>query len=145
VSYCVLYSEPGKHIDGGDSSPRRSNTTVIVWLIALVIPGLAPVTTTIYRDAYPDDFQKRIALDQCSATDRDFSRFFAAERNACYQRLLATPPNGQTAATPTRAPMVASNFVDLWRAAGGGHLPANDVRAQAQTAVLATVLRTAPR
>ena len=40
----------------------------------------------LIRVSYPSDFAQREALHRCSIADSKFSRFFEADRLACYQQ-----------------------------------------------------------
>ena len=82
-----------------------------------------------YRQLYPADPAERRALNECFTQDPSFNRLDQAARQACYRHSLATMPNSAQA----RVAMPQGNFVDLWRAAGQGRLPQNDVRAEEQT------------
>jgi hypothetical protein len=82
-----------------------------------------------YRDIYPADPMQRRALNQCFTLDPQFNRLDPHAREACYRHYAssaAQPPSDK--APPHPAP----NFVDLWRAAGQGHMPQNDIRAEQQ-------------
>jgi hypothetical protein len=98
----------------------------IASLIAIVRPGSV---MAVYQQLYPSDPQMRRALNQCFTLDPQFDRLDPAARQACYRHTL--PPFGNGGLAPhLRA---RSNFVDLWRAAGQGHLPQNDIRAEQQS------------
>jgi hypothetical protein len=100
-------------------------------LVASVAIAVTPVVSTVYADAYPQDVQKRQALDFCVERNQSFDRLLATDRAACYHRYL---PADQPAAQPSwREPRLAANFVDLWQAAGRGAMPQNDVRFEQQT------------
>ncbi len=103
-------------------------------LAAAVIFAVTPVASTVYADAYPKDPLKRQALEACFHANPGFNRLLAAERAGCYERLMR-------AQAPTSLPnqgrqlhIPAANFVDLWQAAGRGHLPQNDIRFQQHNA-----------
>ena len=87
-----------------------------------------------YDAVYPQNAAERQALDLCFQQDHEFNRLDGAERAHCYRSML---PWRQAEADPAgvegRA-VRSANFVDLWRAAGRGHMPTNDVRAQEQAA-----------
>ncbi|HZT86597.1 MAG TPA: hypothetical protein VFA12_01425 [Stellaceae bacterium] len=144
MSYSVIYSDKSRAVENGEAY-RLSNGTVIGWLLAFVMIGVTPLATTMYRDAYPAELQRREALDRCSLGDPTFVRFLAAQRDACYRRFFAAPSSSAAPPAPVQPGLATANFVDLWQAAGRGHQPANDVRSQAQTAAVAAVLRTTPR
>ena len=86
------------------------------------------VIANFYEDLYPSDAAKRQALDLCFLQDHKFNRLNADERNLCYRRNL-TPAE---MASAVRSPL-EPNAVDMWRAAGEGHMPRNDVRRREQT------------
>jgi hypothetical protein len=75
-----------------------------------------------FQQIYPGDPQQRQALDECFMEDHRFDRFDRTAREACYRRSAAA----RNATQSGRAPQ--GNFVDLWRAAGQGRMPRNDVR-----------------
>jgi len=106
---------------------------LLVGLAGLAVAGIAGVRPAamgaFYQEIYPSDPAKRQALDECIALDPRFNRLDSNERAACYRRGAAAAPE----AAAVRA-MPAGNFVDLWRAAGQGRLPQNDVRAEQQNA-----------
>jgi hypothetical protein len=90
--------------------------------------GVQPSTVLAFYDQlYPSDPVQRQALDDCVALDPRFNRLDASERAACYRQSRIS-----AAAAPAAAP--AGNYVDLWRAAGQGHLRQDDVRAAQQNA-----------
>ncbi len=102
------------------------------WLAGVV--GIASIAAIVRPDAvsavlqqlYPSDPQKRQALAECFTQDPRFDRLDLAARQACYRHLLPSAANaGGAPNDPARG-----NFVDLWRAAGQGHLPQNDIRAE---------------
>lgn len=105
------------------------------WFAALV--GIASITaivrpdavSALYQELYPSDPAMRQALDECFTQDPQFNRLDPAARQACYRHLLPSAAN-RAIASNRPAP---SNFVDLWRAAGQGHLPQNDIRAEEQS------------
>ncbi len=103
----------------------------------IVAVGIAQASRVVaYYDAvYPSDPGLRDALRTCELRNPTFNQFDAVQRQACYRIELGTPhpqtaDDSPAAATGAAAP----NFVDLWRAAGEGHLPANDVRSHEQDA-----------
>jgi hypothetical protein len=109
---------------------------VVVALVASLALGIIQPAEwwDTYQQLYPSDPEQRRALDQCFTLDAQFSRLDANQREACYRHYL--PGGGaavQTAAmVPRPTAPAAANFVDLWRAAGQGHLPQNDIRAEQQ-------------
>ena len=84
----------------------------------------------IYARLYPGDPVKREALDVCFRQDHNFNRLFAAERRACYNQMLPAAATRTSSGNPIG--LQTANFVDLWQAAGRGHMPKNDIRAQQQ-------------
>jgi hypothetical protein len=102
----------------------------------LLVAGLVGMTVAaarpgglweFYRQVYPANAAQRQALDRCFAEDPSLNRLDAAARSACYRHELPA-----VAANPDHAlhRVPPPNFVDLWRAAGEGHLPQSDVRAE---------------
>ena len=92
--------------------------------------GIGPETAWgFYRELYPSDPAHRRALDACFAQDPGFNRSDPSARAACYAH-NALLLNGSVDLRARRATAAASNFVDLWRSAGQGSLPQNDVRAE---------------
>ena len=83
-----------------------------------------------YRQAYPSDPARQQALDMCIRRDRMFNRADAAAREACYREELAGTAYAPASVAP--APTAGPNFVDLYQAAGRGHLPADDIRVREQ-------------
>jgi len=81
-----------------------------------------------YRDLYPSDPEARRALNECFTLDAQLSRVDAAAREACYRHHAPT----LAAAAPSSPRPPAPNFVDLWRAAGQGHMVQNDIRYEQQ-------------
>lgn len=98
----------------------------IASLVAIVRPD---AVGALYQQLYPSDPEMRRALNECFTLDPQFNRLDPAARQACYRHML--PSAAKEAAAPH--PPAASNFVDLWRASGRGHLPQNDIRAEEQT------------
>jgi hypothetical protein len=141
TDYSIDHPWPPGRISA-DVQGRLNNATVIAWFLALAVIAVAPVTTTIYSDAYPADLQKQRALDQCAARNRYFSRFFAVDRKACYRSVLGIPPSDEPQHEMPLHALATANFVDLWQAAGRGHLPANDIRMQVQSGVTAALRHT---
>ena len=84
------------------------------------------------QQIYPRDPLQRQALDQCFMENHRFDRLERAQREACYRRNAAA----RSAAGPDPAARIRANgnFVDLWRAAGLGHLPRHDIRFEEQMA-----------
>jgi hypothetical protein len=95
--------------------------------VAVAHPG---TIRNLMQAIYPTDPALRRALDQCALEDSGFNRLDPEARNACYRWLL---PTIEPEAAGTRHPTPPANFVDLWRAAGWGHISGNDVRGQQQT------------
>lgn len=71
-----------------DAQWRPSISTVVA---AFLFVGVVAAVVMLHRDrdAYPSDPQKQAALDACSRTDPVFIRFLAADRTACYRRMLS--------------------------------------------------------
>jgi hypothetical protein len=107
----------------------------LAWFTALIaIASTAAIirpdaVAALYQELYPSDPQMRQALNECFALDPQFNRLDPAARTACYRHML--PSAAQRGAAPPRP--APSNFVDRWRAAGQGHLPQNDIRAEQQS------------
>jgi hypothetical protein len=101
------------------------------WFAALIgIASLAAIVrpdavAALYQQLYPSDPEMRQALNECFTLDPQFNRLDPAARQACYRHML--PVAAAAPHSPARG-----NFVDLWRAAGQGHLPQNDIRAEQQ-------------
>jgi hypothetical protein len=108
----------------------------IAWIIGLagLSIGVAAAHPAAIRNLihaiYPPDPALRRALGQCFLENPKFDRFDPKAREACYRALL---PTIEPEAAGARVPTPPANFVDLWRAAGYGHLSPNDVRAEQQT------------
>lgn len=102
---------------------------VLVGTVSLVAIVRPDAVGAIYQQLYPSDPEMRHALNECFTLDPQFNRLDPAARQACYRHML--PSAAQGAAAPHRP--APSNFVDRWRAAGQGHLPQNDVRAEEQS------------
>ena len=81
-----------------------------------------------YEQLYPSTPEQRRALNECFTQDPNFDRLDPAAREACYRHVL---PSAAAVAARARA-TAAGNFVDLWRAAGQGRLPQNDMRFEQQ-------------
>ena len=95
-------------------------------LVAIIRPD---AVGALYQQLYPSDPEMRQALNECFTSDPQFNRLDPAARRACYRHML---PAAATRATAPDRP-AASNFVDLWRAAGQGHLLQNDIRAEQES------------
>lgn len=80
---------------------------------------------------FPMDRARQEALDACFEQDHGFNRLLSAEREACYERVL---PARQAQGSGNALVAQAANFVDLWKAAGQGAAPKNDIRSQQQAA-----------
>ncbi len=95
--------------------------------------GVRPAAVwNAYHEIFPSDPARRWALDQCFAQDPHFDRLDPAARAACYAHDAL---NSAAARDPARrAAATSGNFVDLWRAAGQGSMPQNDIRAAEQIA-----------
>ena len=50
----------------------------------------------LYRGSYPNDWQKRQALEMCERTNSTFIRFLPSEREACYSRMRDATSLGET-------------------------------------------------
>ena len=103
----------------------------IAGIIVVSAAGMRPAAVwEIFQQIYPSDPMQRQALDQCFMEDHRFDRLDRAAREACYRRNAAA----RGAAAPDQATRIRanSNFVDLWRAAGQGHMPRHDVRFEEQ-------------
>ena len=100
--------------------------------IALGVGARPAAVWETLQQIYPSDPMQRQALDQCFMEDHRFDRLDRGSREACYRRSAAAQ------AVPGPDPSVRiranSNFVDLWRAAGQGHMPRHDVRFEEQMA-----------
>jgi hypothetical protein len=83
----------------------------------------------VYRQLYPADPAEQRALNECFTQDPNFNRLNPAAREACYRHNV---PALAAEHAQTLRHLPTGNFVDLWRAAGQGHLPQNDVRAEQQ-------------
>jgi hypothetical protein len=107
-----------------------------VWVVGLagLSIGVAAANPGAIRNlmqsVYPAEPALRRALDQCFLQDRNFNRLDPKARESCYRALL---PTIEPAAAGAHVPTPPPNFVDLWRAAGWGHTPQNDVRSEQQT------------
>jgi hypothetical protein len=71
-----------------------------------------------YYAAYPASSAKEAAIQHCLATNPDFNRMDADDRQQCYRENLGSAP---VAAAPTPSPYYAYN---------PSHLAANDIRRQ---------------
>jgi hypothetical protein len=95
--------------------------------IAAAQPG---AIRNLIQAIHPTDPALRRALDQCALEDSSFNRLDPKAREACYRWLL---PTIEPEAAGDRHSSPPANFVDLWRAAGWGHIAAgNDVRTEQQ-------------
>jgi len=72
-----------------------------------LVLALAPAASTIYGEAFPQDNAKRAALAACASADPGFSRLTAADRAACYVRLLH-PPQVDSPLPPRRQELADS-------------------------------------
>ena len=108
------------------------------WIVGLVGLSVGVAAAAAHPGAirdllhgiYPPEPALRRALDQCALQDSNFNRLDPKAREACYRSLLPTiEPEGAGAHVPTPP----ANFVDLWRAAGWGHILPNDIRAEQPT------------
>ena len=98
-------------------------------LAGAAVIAVTPVLSTVYADAYPTDPLKHAALERCVESSSGFNRLLAAERAACYARLIPTPAAIQQAKAPP-AQVAAVNFVDMMHSAARGRQPQNDVRVE---------------
>ena len=98
--------------------------------VALTHPN---AVANFYAEIYPADPLKREALERCIDDDHNFNRLAADERAGCYARVLSIAQAAGYAAADQRVAMQNANFVDLWRAAGRGHVPKNDIVLQQDT------------
>lgn len=112
---------------------------LLAGLIAVAIGAAAGIRPDAvwgyYRELFPSNPAQRSALDQCFAQDPHFDRLDPTARAACYaHNALAVAGSANDPARRPAAPGNAApgNFVDLWRAAGQGPLPQNDIRAAEQ-------------
>ena len=81
-----------------------------------------------YRQLYPSEPGQRQALDRCFLMDSRFDRFDPAARAECYRKSGVLRDRASLHPGNTESIGPKENFVDLWRAAGQGRLPPNDVR-----------------
>jgi hypothetical protein len=72
---------------------RMKGLSIAGFIVAAILLALAPAASTIYREAYPDEAEKRAALAACAQDDPGFNRLFAGERARCYARVLQRPPS----------------------------------------------------
>jgi hypothetical protein len=85
------------------AAPRRSRSRAHLWLLAVAaLAGLAaiaywPMLVAAYVASYPGEPTRREALRACSAENPTFVRFFAAERDLCYERMTARLAAAQSA------------------------------------------------
>jgi hypothetical protein len=87
-----------------------------------------------YNQVFPVDAAKEQALSLCFHQNHDFDRLASDQRAACYAEFLPTADAGASEPTESELGLQKANFVDLWRDAGQGAMPKNDIRAQEQTA-----------
>jgi hypothetical protein len=89
-----------------------------------------------YDQVFPVSAAKEQALTLCFHQNHDFDRLAADQRAACYAQFLPAEAEdaGAPAATDSSIGLQKANFVDLWRDAGQGAMPKNDIRAQEETA-----------
>jgi hypothetical protein len=66
---------------------RRSRLVPMVFGAIAVLAVFTPALLHLDRAAYPQDLEKEHALQICGRTDPAFVRFFASEREACYERI----------------------------------------------------------
>ena len=104
--------------------------------VILVGNGIVPIDPDVIRNfylsIYPSDPVKSQALELCFLQDQNFNRLDSKQRDACYQRALATAEQSG-ATTPSLA---RANPVDLRRAAAAGSMPRNDIRRLEQTEIV---------
>jgi hypothetical protein len=100
----------------------------LVGIVSVVAIAKPDAVGAIYEQLYPSDATQRRALNECFTQDPAFNRLDPAAREACYRHSQASVAGAAAAARTTNL-AAGENFVDLWRAAGQGHLPQNDVRA----------------
>ena len=105
----------------------------VLWIVGLagLSIGVAAANPGAIRNliqgVYPAEPALRRALDQCALQDPSFNRLDPKAREGCYRWLLPTiEPEPAGSSGPPPPP----NFVDLWRAAGWGHISANDIRTE---------------
>jgi len=107
--------------------------TILIALSCGVEAAHPHALVAMLQKIYPTDASRRQALDMCFMADHQFNRLDPAAREACYRRFAQNLPSGRSdGATPPAATVQQANFVDLWRAAGQGRLPQNDIRFQQQ-------------
>lgn len=105
--------------------------TAAIAFIAGITSADPSFLVNLYKDAYPDDQSKRVALSECFRENHAFNRLDRAAREDCYRHALISQVAAQ-GRLPS-APPLAVNMVDLSRAAGRGSVPRNDVRAHQET------------
>jgi hypothetical protein len=110
--------------------------------LGAALAAIAPVLSTIYVDAYPQDPVKRQALDQCYQANHGFNRLLADERADCYRRFVPVAPPALPLARAVE-PHVAVNFVDLRQAEARGRQPTSDVYTRQQNSASLQVIRAA--
>jgi len=105
----------------------------VAGMLAVFVAGARPTAVwETFQQIYPSDQAQRQALDHCFLEDHRFDRFDRAARDMCYRRNPAA--RGAAAAEDAARMRPNGNYVDLWRAAGQGHMPRNDVRFEEQMA-----------
>ena len=110
----------------------------VAWIVGLLGLSVGVAAAAAHPGAirnllhgiYPPESALRRALDQCGLRDPSFNRLDVKAREACYNSLL---PTIEPEAAGAHLPMPPAHFVDLWRAAGYGHMSPNDVRSEQQT------------
>jgi hypothetical protein len=134
--FCRSRNSPFNLTFTADSGIRIEDGMRVAWIVGLagLSIGIAAAHPAAIRNLleamHPTDPALRRALDQCALEDSSFNRLDPEAREACYRWLL---PTIEPEAAGTRLPVPPANFVDLWRAAGWGHISPNDVRAEQQT------------
>ncbi len=111
----------------------------LVWVVGLVgiSVGIAmarpKAVWAIYQQVYPSNPAQRQALAECFLADNRFDRLDPSARAACYRHYLpAHEPIAEASDSAQGRRTPPENFVDLWRAAGEGHMSQNDIRAEQQ-------------
>jgi hypothetical protein len=100
---------------------RRSRRREIV-ILGLMAAGVAAGSLLFRWDraAYPSEPAKREALELCGQADPTFVRFFANEREACYDRLLGLVAQPVSAQRLAPSPIVGPSSAVP---AAAGHQP----------------------
>lgn len=107
----------------------------VAWIIGLAFLSIGVAAANpggirnLIQGVYPAEPALRRALDQCALQDSSFNRLDPKAREACYRSLL---PTIEPEAAGVHLPTPPANFVDLWRAAGWGHISVNDIRTEQQ-------------